>query len=45
MAEKWVELCKEIVPRLSRVTVLPGLSGQGSEVELKAVRRPAVRWG
>jgi putative ABC transport system substrate-binding protein len=38
LAEKWVELCKEVVPRLSRVRVLAGLSGQGSEVELNAVR-------
>ena len=38
LAEKWVELCKEVVPRLSRVTVLVGLSGPGSEVELNAIR-------
>jgi len=38
-AEKWVELLKEIVPRLSRVTVLVGSPmGPGSEVELTAIR-------
>jgi putative ABC transport system substrate-binding protein len=37
-AEKWLELLKEIVPRVSRVTVLAGGSGPGSEVELTSVR-------
>jgi len=38
LGEKWVELLKEIVPKLSRVTVLRGASGPGSDVELTAVR-------
>ena len=37
-AEKWVELLKEIVPGLSRVTVLAMASSPGSEIELKATR-------
>jgi putative tryptophan/tyrosine transport system substrate-binding protein len=37
-AEKWVELLKEIVPGLSRVTVLAMASSPGSEIELKAAR-------
>ena len=36
--EKWVELLKEIVPRLSRVTVLAAPTGPGVEIELKAIR-------
>jgi putative tryptophan/tyrosine transport system substrate-binding protein len=36
--EKWVELLKEIVPRLSRVTVLAASTGPGVEIELKAIR-------
>ena len=35
-AEKWVELLKEALPRLSRVAVLADPSFRGSEFELKA---------
>ena len=44
-AEKWVELLKEVLPRLSRVAVLADPSGQGSEFELKAVRNASRALG
>ena len=43
-AEKWVELLKEIVTRLSRVTVLAASPSPGSEIELKAIRNAGLHW-
>jgi ABC transporter substrate binding protein len=44
-AEKWVELLKEVLPRLSRVAVLADPSFPGSEFELKAVRNASRALG